>query len=175
MNHLLTLTMLGEYSMQTLERISQALRDSGCNIEVYRMLRLGENFALLAELSGTWDAIAKVENLTTQSAEEFDLAITSRRTQGEVAPSEVMPYAIDLVAASQPGIVHEILRFLRQNEIELQEQHTNSYQAAHSNARMLSLHMNVDIPVQTSLAALRGNFMDLCERLNLDGIIEPVK
>ena len=175
MNHLLISTMLGEYSVQALERIAQAPRDSGCNIEVYRMLRLGESFALLAEFSGTWDAIAKMEDLSARLAEEFDLAVSSRRNQEEEKLGEVMPYAIDLVAASRSGIVYEILRFLRQNEVEVQEQHTNSYQAPHSNARMLSLHMNVDIPVRSSLAALRAGFMDLCEQLNLDGIIEPVK
>jgi glycine cleavage system transcriptional repressor len=40
---------------------------------------------------------------------------------------------------------------------------------------MFSLHMTISVPSNTSIAALRGEFMEFCDRLNLDSIMEPVK
>ena len=40
---------------------------------------------------------------------------------------------------------------------------------------MFSLHMTINVPAHTLIAALRDEFLDFCEQLNLDAIIEPVK
>ena len=40
---------------------------------------------------------------------------------------------------------------------------------------MFSLHVTISVPTNTSIAALRGEFMDLCDQLNLDAVMEPVK
>jgi glycine cleavage system transcriptional repressor len=53
--------------------------------------------------------------------------------------------------------------------------YTNSYHADHTGTSMFSLHMTINIPSRLSIAALRGEFMDFCDHLNLDAIIEPVK
>jgi glycine cleavage system transcriptional repressor len=40
---------------------------------------------------------------------------------------------------------------------------------------MFSVHMTVDIPASTQISALREEFMELCDQLNLDAVIEPAK
>ena len=40
---------------------------------------------------------------------------------------------------------------------------------------MFSLHMTVAVPGDHSIAALRGEFMDFCDALNLDAMLAPVK
>jgi glycine cleavage system transcriptional repressor len=40
---------------------------------------------------------------------------------------------------------------------------------------MFSVHMTVNVPGSTAIAQLRDEFHDLCEQLNLDSILEPVK
>jgi glycine cleavage system transcriptional repressor len=35
--------------------------------------------------------------------------------------------------------------------------------------------MSVDIPANTQISALREEFMEFCDQLNLDAVIEPVK
>ncbi len=42
-------------------------------------------------------------------------------------------------------------------------------------AKMFSLHMMVNIPSDSSIASIRGDFIEFCDRLNLDAIMEPVK
>jgi glycine cleavage system transcriptional repressor len=40
---------------------------------------------------------------------------------------------------------------------------------------MFSVHLTVDIPATLQIAALREEFMDFCDQLNLDAVIEPIK
>jgi glycine cleavage system transcriptional repressor len=40
---------------------------------------------------------------------------------------------------------------------------------------MFSVHLTVDIPASLQIAMLRDEFMDFCDQLNLDAVIEPIK
>jgi glycine cleavage system transcriptional repressor len=40
---------------------------------------------------------------------------------------------------------------------------------------MFSVQMTVNVPGSAPIAQLRDEFLDLCEQLNLDSILEPVK
>ena len=86
-----------------------------------------------------------------------------------------MPYAIDIVSMDRLGIVHDITDFLVSNQIDIQELYTNTYQATHSGTPMFSLHVTINIPANISISAIRGDFIDFCDRLNLDAIMEPIK
>jgi len=52
---------------------------------------------------------------------------------------------------------------------------TRSYAAAHTGAQMFSVYMVVHVPTRIHIAALREEFMDLCDHMNLDAILEPLK
>jgi glycine cleavage system transcriptional repressor len=40
---------------------------------------------------------------------------------------------------------------------------------------MATVQLTIHVPDSLPLAGLRENFLDLCDRLNLDGIMEPIK
>jgi glycine cleavage system transcriptional repressor len=52
---------------------------------------------------------------------------------------------------------------------------TNTYAAAHTGTPMFAVHMTVGIPASTHIATLREEFMDYCDGLNLDAVLEPLK
>ena len=52
---------------------------------------------------------------------------------------------------------------------------TNTYGTGNSATTMFSMHMVINIPANTSISSIRGDFMDFCDQLNLDGVLEPVK
>jgi len=37
------------------------------------------------------------------------------------------------------------------------------------------VHMTVEIPSRLHIATLREDFMEFCDQLNLDGVMEPIK
>ena len=158
-----------------MEQFARALRDMGCNIAESRMAVLGGELALLTMVAGTWDAIAKAEDQLPRLARELKVAMHCRRTDRRTPAKAQMPYAIDVVCSDRIGVVYDIARFIADNDIEIQDMYTNSYLAQHTQTQMFSLHMTINVPTNISISSLRGDFMDLCDRLNLDAIMEPVK
>jgi glycine cleavage system transcriptional repressor len=75
----------------------------------------------------------------------------------------------------QPGIVYNLAGFFSARGIDIAELNTRSYAAAHTGAPMFSVQMVIHVPAKIHIAALREEFMDICDQLNLDAILEPVK
>ena len=174
-NNQLVLSALGEDKPGLIDELSRCVLNSGCSILDSRMAVLGGNFALLLQVGGNWNNIAKLENQVTGLESSLGLTITSRRTAVLQPGKDLLPYGVDVVALDQPGIVHNLAKFFSQRQINIQEMVTSSHPAAHSGTSMFSVHMNVDIPASVQIAPLREEFMEFCDQLNLDAVIEPVK
>ena len=52
---------------------------------------------------------------------------------------------------------------------------STTYVAQLTGTRMVSLHVSVAIPARLHIATLREEFMMLCDELNLDAVLEPMK
>jgi glycine cleavage system transcriptional repressor len=173
-NHFV-ISALGKNRPGLVHQLSKAVKDCGCNILDSRMAVLGGEFAVILLLAGTWDAIAKIESMIPRLEDSLDLTLISRRTEVREKVANLMPYAVEVVASDRLGIVHDIAQFFSSRDINIEELFTGSYAAAHTGTPMFSLHVTISVPTNTSIAALRGEFMDLCDQLNLDAVMEPVK
>ena len=174
-NNQLVLSALGEDRAGIIDELSRCVLDAGCMIVDSRMAVLGGNFALLLQADGNWNKIAKLEAQLPGLAERLGLTINAKRTADKESSPDLLPYGVDVIAMDQPGIVHHLARFFSEREINIQEMVTSSYAAAHTGTPMFSVHLAVEIPAKTQLAGLREDFMDLCDQLNLDAVIEPIK
>jgi len=169
------ITAQGKYSLNLVEQLSKAIADNGCNIVYCHMATPGSEFSISMMISGTWDAIAKIESAMPKLEKQLTITIQFKRTN-LVSPSKnLMPYAIDVICSDRPGVVHEITKFIADNNIDIRDMYANSYETAQTATRMYSIHMTINIPIDISIASLRGDFMQLCDQLNLDAIMEPVK
>ena len=86
-----------------------------------------------------------------------------------------MPYAVDVVSLDQQGIVFNLANFFAAHNIEIADVATRRYAAAHTGAPMFAVQMAVNVPDTVSIAQMRDEFLEMCDRLNLDAILEPVK
>ncbi len=73
-------------------------------------------FALLLQVGGNWNNIAKLENQIAGLEKRLGLMISSRRTTEKQGPEEMLPYGVDVVALDQPGIVHNLANFFSQRQ-----------------------------------------------------------
>ena len=135
----------------------------------------GHELSLMLFLSGTWDAIAKMEDMLEKLVQEQPIRILTKRTEVDSLQGDSMHYAVDVVGIEQSGIIFDITDFMSSNNLQIQEMSSNTYEASQTAAKMFSLHMMVNIPLDSSIAAIRGDFIDFCDRLNLDVIMELVK
>ena len=171
----LVLSALGEDKPGIIDELSRCVLECGCNIVDSRMTILGGDFAILLLVTGNWNNIARLENQIRSLEERLALTITARRTASREIGKDLLPYGVDVVALDQPGIVHNLASFFSQRKINIQEMVTSTYAAAHTGTPMFSVHLSVDIPANMQISVLRDEFMDFCDQLNLDAVIEPVK
>jgi glycine cleavage system transcriptional repressor len=171
----LVISALGQDRPGLVNELTRAILDSGCNIVDSRMSVLGGEFAIILLLSGNWNAIAKLETLREGLEKRLEMTIVTKRTEPRVPRDNLLPYAVDVVSIDQPGIVHHLAEFFSTRNINIENLDTSSYAAAHTGTAMFAVHMTVGIPAEQHIATLREQFMDFCDDLNLDAIMEPIK
>ncbi|HKK15365.1 MAG TPA: ACT domain-containing protein [Gammaproteobacteria bacterium] len=175
MDNNLVIAAIGTNSPTIIEELTRAVSDCGCNIGDSRLTIMGNELCAQMIVTGSWDAIAKIEDTLRRREQKLGVTIITRRTTCPANARKLMPYAIDVVGLDQAGIVHNIVKFIVDNNIIIQDIETHTYQASSTTTTMFSLHMNINIPSELSIASIRGDFMDYCDQLNLDAIMEPVK
>ena len=173
-NHI-AVTVMGPYRLGLLEAFTRAIKDCGCSIGDSRLLVMGDRCTIMAMLSGSWDAIAKIESMLPRLETKLQVKVIAQRTEPRPFDGEFMPYAVEVVAVDHVGVVHEVSQFFAQRDVAVEEISSATYAATHSGTPMFSLHMTIAVPANLSIAGLRSEFMDFCDHLNFDAIMEPVK
>lgn len=174
-NNLLVISALGEDRPGIVNELAKMVADTGCNIEDSRMTVLGRDFAIILLVDGRWNELAKLEAALPGLERRLGLAINAKRTHPARREGNLLPYSVEVVSIDHPGIVHQLANFFSSREINIRDMATTTYAATHTGTPMFSVQMTVDVPAAMHIARLREDFMDFCDQLNLDAIIEPVK
>ena len=171
----LAISIIGGDRTSLAHEVTKAIADCGGSIAESRMTALGREFALLALVTGNWHAVARVETELKRLAESAGLALQLRRTDEREVHADQAPYSVDAVCLDQPGIVSSLTGFFSSRGIEIGELSTRTYTAPHTGASMCSVYVTANVPSRIHIGALREEFMDFCDHVNLDAILEPVK
>ena len=171
----LAISAIGSDRTGMVHDLTRIVADCGGSISESRMTALGAEFAMLLLVSGNWHALARLETELNKLAESGNLSLQLRRTEPRTARSDLLPYSVDVVCLDQTGIVSRLSGFFSSRGIDIAELSTRSYAAAHTGAPMFAVQMIVNVPSRIHLSTLREEFLELCDQLNLDAILEPVK
>lgn len=169
----LVISALGDDRPGIVDQLSKAILDIGCNIADSRMTVLGGEFAILLMVEGNWNTLGKLEEAISGLQQKLELTIIARRTEERQRKAPCLPYIVQVVSLDHPGIVHQLANFFSSRRINIEDMVTASYPAAHTGTIMFSVQMTVGIPAELHIASLRDEFMEFCDRINLDAIIEP--
>ncbi len=175
MKQLIVLSAVGEDRTGVVNDISQVILDCGGNIEESRMTTLGSDFAMLLLISGNWHTLTRLREALDKLSKDSALEITIRKTGERPVQGDFMPYGVDVVCLDQPGIVNNLASFFAARQIEIADVSTRRYAAAHTGSPMFAMQMSINVPASLAIAQLRDDFLELCDQLNLDSILEPVK
>ncbi len=175
MSQLIVLSAIGTDRTGVVQDITKVILDCDGNIEESRMTTLGSEFAMLMLVSGNWHTLGKLERALEKLGKGDNLTFTIRKTDERKPREDRMPYAVDVVSLDHEGIVFGLANFFAGHDIEIADVATRRYSAAHTGAPMFAVQMAVNIPSTVHIAQLRDEFLELCDRLNLDAILEPVK
>jgi glycine cleavage system transcriptional repressor len=175
MKQLIAISAIGSDRTGLVYDLTRVVVDCGGNVLESRMTALGNEFAVLMLVSGNWHTMTKLEGELAKLAESSGLTISSRRTEARPPRTDMVSYTVDVVCLDQPGVLHALAGFFSSRGIDIGDISTRTYAAAHTGAPMFSVYMVVLVPTRLHVAALREEFMDLCDQMNLDAILEPLK
>lgn len=171
----LAVSVVGNDRTGMVHELTRIISECGGNIAESRMSALGSEFAMLLLVNGNWHSLARIESELARLAETGALSVHLKRTEPKAARTDMLPYSVDIVSLDQTGILAGLSGFFASRAIDISEVSTRSYAAAHTGAPMFAVQMVINVPGKLHVAQLREDFMDFCDSLNLDAILEPVK
>ncbi|HGX92806.1 MAG TPA: glycine cleavage system protein R [Candidatus Tenderia sp.] len=171
----LVVTAIGQDHPGIVRSFTKTITEHDCNIEDSRMSILGGEFAMILLLSGHWNAIAKLETALARVGDSLALQISAKHTDQRQSQPSMLSYQVEVLSIDRPGIVHQTAEFFSRRQINIDNLSSDSYHAAHTGTPMFALTMMVNIPSDLSIADLRDQFLDFCDEMNMDGIIEPLR
>ena len=175
MSQLIVISALGSDRTGVVQDLTKVILSCDGNIEESRMTTLGSEFAMLLLVSGNWATLNKLEQGLDKLGKEKNLTLSIRQTGAKMVGGDRMPYAVDIVSLDQQGIVFNLANFFASRDIEIADVATRSYAAAHTGSPMFAVQMAINVPATVHISQLREEFLEICDRLNLDAILEPVK
>ena len=136
----LAISAVGRAQTNLLDQLSRAVLDCGCSIRESRMSLMGNEFAMIFLVEGNWNNVAKLEAVLPGLEKRLELALTAQRAELRRAESNLLPYAVEVVALDQPGIVHHLANFFSTRGITICDLFTNAYAAANSGSHVLGAY-----------------------------------
>ncbi|MEY3808131.1 MAG: hypothetical protein RI893_1107 [Pseudomonadota bacterium] len=174
-NMQLAITALGNYQIKFIAEILPAVRDCKCNVLEIRSSRLAQSTAVYLLISGNWNQIAKFESTLDIIQRRLDIKIHTLRPEQKDKPKECIPYSLETISLDRDNVTESITTFLFDREIDIEEITGSCYQAPYIQTSVFSTKFIVLIPPHVHLLSLREEFMDFCDHLNIDAILEPIK
>ena len=173
-NHLL-INAYTTHPESPLLSVTRRIADSGCNLVDARLATVGRDVSMTALATGSWDAVAKLEAMLGRLDREEGLKLNWYRTGAKQIQSNLLPYIVEVVAADKPGILFQLADFFDRQGITIENLQSTRYRAMQTGAQMFSAQVTIGVPADMHIAALRDDFLEFCDHLNLDAIMDPMK
>jgi glycine cleavage system transcriptional repressor len=173
----LAITVLGSQQSRFMSEILPAIRDCKCHILEIRSSSVGQSTAAYLLIQGNWNQVAKFESTLDLIQKRLDIKIQLLRTEpkDKAHTQDCLPYSLETISLDQDNIIESVATFLMDHDIEINEITGSSYQAPYLQSSVFSSKFVILVPASVSLLMLREEFMDLCDQLNIDAILEPIK
>jgi len=172
MNKSLVISALGNDKPGIVNELSKTILNQGGSISESRMTVLGGEFAMMLLVEGSQNCIDDIISKLEETGEKLNLTLIAKETQNPESDKKRLPYQVTVVSMDHPGIVHNISDFLSSRNLNIEEIETRTYPAAHTGTLMFALDMIISVPVDSSIRALRDEFLVFCDDLNLDASME---
>jgi len=171
----LTITALGKQSTHFIAEILAAITSCECNVLELRSSHLAQSTASYLLIDGNWNHIAKLESILESLQKNLEIQITTLRPELDQKECEGIPYSLETISLDHNDVIENITSFLLGHRICIEEINASCYQAPYIQTTIFSTKFILLVPGEVRLLALREEFLDFCDNLNIDAIIEPIK
>ena len=156
-------------------RLVRAIHESGCSIREARLVRFGDHLSMAVGLTGNWNAVAKLEDILARLDRENGFHVVASRLGLSATRTDIVPYLAEITGADRPGVIARMTRFFYDRGISLEDIHATTNPTPYSETKIASAHFTVGLPASLPLTTVRAEFLDLCDDLNVDGVLAPTR
>jgi len=167
----LVLTVIGDDRAGLVSAVAAIVDDHGGNWERSQMSELAGKFAGIVMVTvpdaGADDLIGALEPLHGL------LEVTAQIGGPDDAPQGTTLYALELLGADRPGIVHDISQVLSDHGVSIGSLETETRDAPMAGGRLFAATAALDVPDATDLSVLQAALEDLANELMVDIDLDP--
>lgn len=169
----LVICALGENSIEFTHTLCKLSHEYKCAITSSRLTQHGTHGALVLQVSGSWDALARFENTLPQLAKKHQCTISCSRSHPQQPRPEALPYVAYVSSAYRSDILNELCQFFVDHKVHLEDLNCDTHLVPQTGGTILNITLTVTLPPNTQISWLRDQFLDFAEAFNLDALLEP--
>ena len=176
----LAVTVLGNKTDGFIVEILSAISTCHCSVLEFRTSNLSETTSAYALIDGNWNHVAKLEGLLEIMRTRFQVQIIFFRPQESesaihLLPKVGVPYTLETISMEKKDLLFTLTSFLLDHGIYIDEIQANLHPALLFDNQIFSSRFTLLVPPDVRILSLREEFMDFCDNLNIDAILEPIK
>ncbi|WP_122034278.1 glycine cleavage system protein R [Aliivibrio sp. EL58] len=170
----LVITAVGTDRPGISNKVTRLVTDSSCNIVDSRIASFGSEFTLIMLLSGTANAISRIENTLPLLGQKHDLITMMKRTSPH--QDRDIFYTIDAFVESEdrPGLTEKFTDFLANRDIDLKTLSAQTLKKG-ENQNTFQIQITAEIFKECHIIEIQEQFEALCASLNVSGKINFYK
>ncbi len=171
----LAFSVLGGSKSDILAEILPAVSECLCNIVEIRFSQLDYSNAAYLLIEGNWNEVAKLETMLDNINKRPDIFINSMRPEDTFEDDDYVPYSLETICSDRINLVQCISTFLIERNMIINEISGSRYRTSYIDTPVFSTKFIIFVPPGLRLLSLREEFLDFCDQLNIDAILEPIK
>jgi len=167
-NNLAVITAVGTDRIGIVDDLTSIIETKNANIVESRMAVLGGEFAVIMLVSGEKRAVSGLISDLEEMEEQTGLRFEIKPTSAPEKDVNGIPYFMEVVSLDNPGIVHTVTRFIRQEGINIEDLETETTHAPWTGAPLFRMRAHLIVPVSISIQTVRDGLVRLEHEKDLD-------
>lgn len=166
----LVITAVGPDRPGIASDLSGHIHAAGANLADTRMVNLRGQFALIALVEGSASVLEDLKKRLTEAVPKIGLRIelSSPSAKEGIREREGVPFRLKTYSMDQPGIVHRITSYLREQGVNIEELVTRLESAPFMGTPVFTMEILMLVPKNVSVKKLRHSLEELGDELNCD-------
>ena len=167
MSHELVITAVGPDRPGLASELTGHVHAAGANLADSRMVNLRGQFALVALALGSAECLETLKKRLREAAPKIGLTIELSNAP-KASPRQGVPFKLKTYSMDQPGIVHRVTSYLREQGINVEELTTRLESAPFMGTPVFTMEIVMLVPPTLGVSALRRALEELGDTLNCD-------
>jgi glycine cleavage system transcriptional repressor len=158
------------------DEVSLFLLDRGGNIRDSKMTNLGGRFAIIAEINGSEEALARIRRELPEIGHQLHmhLELHAEDQHAVQAYRNTAPHRLIASGKDQAGVLYRMSHLLRVLNINIDDIRSTLGEAADEAAPPFVLELLLSVPKETPITMLRDYLSHLCQQMHINWELEAM-